>query len=286
MDQKFSPKISIITPSYNQAEFIEETILSVTGQGNPGLEYIIMDGGSDDGTVEIIKKYEEKISQWVSEPDAGQSDAINKGVSMATGEWIGWINSDDMLAEGALEAVAEAIQENPDWRNLFMGRYIEADREGNTISEKHSSIRTLEELVDIPGQWRRKGGNQIGQQGMFFSKKMYEEAGGLRVENHSSMDYELWGRMLLAGGRIVPVDRVLGVFRTYEGQKISDRYKTTKSVVNDAQNLIRAADWPVSKKRKYLWKNRLYWWKFRYHHLRSVIGIKRRLQKTLRNSAT
>ena len=271
------PEISIITPSYNQVDFIEETIHSVLQQYYPKLEYIIIDGGSSDDSVVIIKKYEDEISRWVSEPDGGQSDAINKGVSMATGEWIGWINSDDMLADGALEALSEAIQQNADWRNMFMGRYLEVDREGNTINEKQSDIRTLDELTNIPGRWRRKDGNQIGQQAMFFSKKLYEKAGGLRVENHSSMDYELWGRMFLAGGRIVPVDKILGIFRTYEGQKVSDRYKTTQSLVNDAQNLIRAADWSMMKKQKYLWRNRTYWWRYNYHHLRSLLGIRRRM---------
>ena len=100
MDQKFSPKISIITPSYNQSQFVEDTILSVISQKTSSVEYIIMDGGSTDNSVEIIQKYEEKISQWVSEPDEGQSDAINKGVSMAGGEWIGWwINSVDILTK-------------------------------------------------------------------------------------------------------------------------------------------------------------------------------------------
>ena len=103
--------ISIITPSYNQADFIDDTIQSVLGQNYPNLEYIIIDGGSTDGSVEIIKKYEEKITHWVSETDGGQSEAINKGVAVATGEWIGWINSDDMLVDGALNAVSEAIQE-------------------------------------------------------------------------------------------------------------------------------------------------------------------------------
>ena len=100
-------KISIVTPSFNQADFIEETIRSVICQGYPNLEYIIIDGGSTDGSVEIIKKYEEYLSYWVSEPDRGQAHAINKGISRITGDIFGWINSDDMLLPGSLSTIGK-----------------------------------------------------------------------------------------------------------------------------------------------------------------------------------
>jgi glycosyltransferase involved in cell wall biosynthesis len=103
------PKISIITPSYNQGHFIEETITSVLDQGYPNLEYIIMDGGSKDNTVEVIKKYEKHITYWVSERDKGQSDAINKGFARATGDVINWLNSDDYYAKGTLQKVGEVF---------------------------------------------------------------------------------------------------------------------------------------------------------------------------------
>lgn len=94
-------KLSVITPSYNQADFLERTIKSIIGQGYPNLEYIIIDGGSTDGSVDIIKKYQDKIHYWVSEKDQGQSNAINKGIKIASGEWIGWQNSDDIYYDGA-----------------------------------------------------------------------------------------------------------------------------------------------------------------------------------------
>lgn len=108
------PKISIVTPSFNQGKYLEKTILSVLEQDYPNLEYIIIDGGSTDNSVEIIKKYEKHLAYWVSEPDRGQSHAINKGFGHATGEILGWLNSDDYYAPGAPQAIAEAFLANPD----------------------------------------------------------------------------------------------------------------------------------------------------------------------------
>lgn len=274
---KIYPKITIVTPSYNHGEFLEQTILSIIKQNYPNLEYIIIDGGSTDNTIEIIKRYEQHITYWVSEKDNGQSHAINKGFARATGDWGIWINSDDMLAPGALHKIAETLARAPK-NTMLMGQYHEVDRYGENPKLKHSKIRTLEELVDIQHHWR-KGGNQIGQQALFFSLDLWRKVGGLDENNHTSMDYDLWGRMMLAGGVIEPVDELLGIFRTYEGQKISDRHKTSKGIIACAKNLIRSAThWPPGKKRKALLKVYRYEWKYYYHHVRSLMGVKRRLK--------
>src|SRR5579864_2747619 len=109
------PPITVVTPSLNQAEFLEETIRSVLDQNYPNLEYIICDGGSSDNSVEIIKRYQDRLAWWVSEKDQGQSNAINKGFSKASGDLLGYINSDDTLAPGALMAAAEAYRQGHEW---------------------------------------------------------------------------------------------------------------------------------------------------------------------------
>ena len=108
------PKISIITPSYNQGQYLEETILSVINQNYPNLEYIIIDGGSTDNSVEIIKKYEKNISYWVSEKDHGQSNAINKGLAIATGDIVAWLNSDDQYCEKSLDIISNTFKQHPE----------------------------------------------------------------------------------------------------------------------------------------------------------------------------
>src|SRR6185369_4233383 len=108
------PKISIVTPSFNQAPFLERTIQSVLDQGYENLEYIIIDGGSKDGSVDIIRKYSSRLAYWVSEPDSGQSDAINKGLRSASGDWLAWQNSDDVYYPGAFASLARAAAAHPD----------------------------------------------------------------------------------------------------------------------------------------------------------------------------
>ena len=125
------PKISIVTPSYNQAEFLERTILSVLNQNYPNLEYIIIDGGSTDSSAEIIKKYERYLTYWVSEPDDGQADAINKGFAKATGDILAWLNSDDLYLPGALLKVKESFQ-NAGIAFLY-GHSILVDKEDRVI---------------------------------------------------------------------------------------------------------------------------------------------------------
>src|SRR5919112_5052179 len=118
-DSRDWPKISVITPSFNQGRYIESTIKSVLDQGYPNLEYIIMDGGSRDGSKEIIQRYSDRLAHWNSEPDGGQTDALAKGFGRAAGEIMGWLCSDDLLEPHALREVAEKFVRNPDWQVVY-----------------------------------------------------------------------------------------------------------------------------------------------------------------------
>ena len=264
------PKITIVTPSYNQGEFIEETIRSVLLQNYPNLEYIIIDGGSTDQTVEVIKKYEKWIDYWVSESDRGQSDAINKGFEKATGVYGNWINSDDLLAENALLKLVKHITD--DRKTLYLGKCIQTDKYLGFRDTVSSTIKTMEDLVDLKNYWEK---HSISQQNVLFSIEEFKNVDGLNVNNHYSMDYELWGDLLLNGNNIKSLDFEVGIFRRYEGQKISDRWKASKSLMKSAHKLVlRNRNWSMSEKLKYTL--RLFY--YRYYYTKKMLSLRSRFK--------
>jgi glycosyltransferase involved in cell wall biosynthesis len=178
------PSISIITPSFNQGKYLERTILSVLEQGYPNLEYIIIDGGSTDESVDIIKKYADRLAWWVSEPDRGQSHAINKGFERATGEIFGWLNSDDWYHPGALQAVADAFAANPD-AGAVVGAGEMVDEEGNQLIFKAPEKVDLDFLCHWLDDF-------FWQPSCFFTRKVWEAAGPLDEQLHYAMDLALW----------------------------------------------------------------------------------------------
>lgn len=266
------PKITIVTPSYNQGEFIEETIRSVLLQNYPNLEYIVIDGGSTDNTIEIIKKYEEWIDFWVSEPDNGQSDAVNKGFEKATGKYGNWINSDDLLAEDALLKISEHFN-GDDEPTLFLGKCVHTDKHLNPLSIQTSYIRTIDDLIDIEHHW---GSNAIAQQNVLFSIEQFRKVGGLKVNNHYAMDYELWGDMLINGSDIRFLDFEVGIFRRYEGQKISDRWKTVNCLLKSAHKLVlRNNKWNIKTKLQLSFKLV----KYRVLFIKKLLSVRTRIRK-------
>ena len=200
------PLISIITPSYNQVEFIEDTILSVIGQNYPNFEYIIIDGGSSDGSVEIIKEYAHRLAYWISEKDSGQSSAINKGFRRAAGKIICWINSDDILLPGALSAVGHYFSKNPDV--MFVN--------GNTMRIDAQSKILFNNHILKQNKWFAKHGIfNIAQQSMFWRRELFDSIGYLDESMHCMMDLEFLIRIFESNVRIGQIDRTLAAIRIH-----------------------------------------------------------------------
>lgn len=205
----FWPRITVVTPSFNQGRFIEETIRSVLLQQYPNLEFIIMDGGSTDNTVEVIRKYEPWITYWVSQKDRGQSHAINKGFERATGDVFAWLCSDDVYMPGALHSVANAIRNQKP--SMVIGYSIVT-----------SGPNTLEGTVD-----RRRPSFEamaynirtLPQPSVFWTRDLWKATGPLKEDLYFMMDYELWLRMIPAAKSISYIDSILSCQRNQPEQK-------------------------------------------------------------------
>jgi len=204
------PKISIVTPSYNQGEYLEETILSVLSQRYENLEYIIIDGGSKDQSTDIIRKYEDRIAYWVSEKDSGQVEAINKGLSRVTGDIVAFLNSDDVYLPGAFNLVEREFSRSEDVHWL------------SAPSLRFSSERVIFEGKNVPPddptEWLLCC--YLAQPSTFWRKGVMDRIGLLDPEFDFSLDYEYWLRMMFIGGyRLKWLDRPLSGFRYHEDSK-------------------------------------------------------------------
>ncbi len=189
------PPITIVTPSYNQGRFIEATIRSVLLQGYPRLQYIIMDGGSTDETVAVIHKYADWIDLWVSEPDGGQSNAINKGFVQATGDVINWLNSDDILRPGALFQVARAANLHPD-AGVWTGSCQLIDEVGEPIRIVKSRVNTASSFAFWGNPFDDEDARGwIPQPSCFYRRTLFNEVDGVREDLRYTMDVELWLKM-------------------------------------------------------------------------------------------
>lgn len=232
------PPINIVTPSYNQGQFIEETLRSVLLQGYPNLEYFVLDGASTDNSVEIIKKYSSWLTYWVSEPDSGQSEAINRGLKMGSGLFTTWINSDDMLYRNALVEHASRIGFATNVVYVGMCAYMNID--GTIVSIHRARVHSFEDLVRIRKVWR-SGGN-IVQPEVLFPRELALEVGGVDVDNHNTMDYELWGKFFLAGAKFQYTDIPFGMARRHPYQKTADGWRQTQSLLDTAIKLVSLTD--------------------------------------------
>lgn len=210
------PQISIIIPTKNQGQFIEETILSILDQNYPNLQLIIIDGNSSDNTLEIIKKHEKQISYWESKSDNGQSEAINRGLEKCTGEIVNWINSDDKLNKNALNEIVECYNKFPQ-ANLFVGQTI--------FFDETREIQKSGPIIFSPPE-KTFGFGQINQPAMFYKREVFENIGKINEDFHFCMDLDFWLRylMIYSTNKISISDNVWVYFRFHNNSKtVSDK---------------------------------------------------------------
>lgn len=253
------PKISVITPSYNQGKFIEKTILSVLDQGYPNLEYIVIDGGSTDETISIIKKYESRITYWVSEKDNGQADAINKGLQKCTGDIIGWLNSDDMYDKNTLALVAENYHtlKKP---FLLSANFRSVDENDDLLWEaargkNRAYLKTYSEL-DLLQCWK----HTLPQPSTFWSKEVIEKIGLLNPDLHFAMDLEYWLRCIQNNVPIYFSEEIYSSFRRHSNAKSSQQIKILQEDLSVLKNIYLHswADKFYYGLKNYIWFNHTY----------------------------
>lgn len=216
------PLITVITPSFNQGRYLEDSILSVVNQGYPRLQYIMVDGASTDNSRDIISKYRRHFDHCIIEADRGQSEALNKGLSLARGEIISWINADDMLAPGALHMVALSwLGSDADLLFGICFQHRDGQFELANLPQARQETFSIEILGDIFGYWLK--GYFFYQPEVFFTRRILEQVGGLLdTRLHYTMDYEFWLRCAKAGARIEPINWPVAFFRKHDEQKTSN----------------------------------------------------------------
>ena len=233
------PTIAIATPSYNQGQFIEETIRSVLLQGYPNLVYVVIDGGSSDNTTEVLRKYERHIDYWTSEADKGQADAINKGFARAQGEILAWLNSDDVYEKGVLAEVAELFLQQPDV-DVFSGRCRMWYGDARDFLFEPSPLRSLEDFLRVGSNWLK--GKIVVQPETFFRRSAFEKASGVCGQLYYCFDVALWMDMASAGCKFESVNRHWANLRIHKGQKTRELANTHLEVARVAHDRL-LANW-------------------------------------------
>jgi glycosyltransferase involved in cell wall biosynthesis len=208
------PKLTIITPSFNQADFIEKTLQSVLDQDYENLEYIVVDGGSTDGSTDVIRRYEEQLAWWISEPDRGQTDALNKGLANATGDIVAYINSDDHYLPGAFDAAVDVLERSGALWTCGVARF--ADPAGRVDHVWRPKLPRGQRFFWILDSWG------VPQASTFWRRQAFERFGLFREDMHYAFDTEFGLRLALAGEMPALIDRALAVRVEHEDAKSSD----------------------------------------------------------------
>jgi glycosyltransferase involved in cell wall biosynthesis len=224
------PLISIITPSFNQARYLEAAIQSVLSQGYAPIEYILIDGASTDGSVDIIRKHKDRFAYWVSEKDNGQAEAINKGLVRAKGEIVAWLNSDDYYLPNTISDVVKAFEENLDILMVY-GDVLAVDEQGQTINVLKYRQLSFEDLLCF---------QIIGQPSVFFRRAALEKAGLLDASLHFLLDHHLWIRIAQQG-------KILHVPQTWSAARYHAEAKNRAKAAEFGREAFRILDWVKSQ---------------------------------------
>ena len=218
--------VSIVTPSFNQASYLEQTMRSVLNQDYADIEYLVIDGASTDGSVDIIKRHASRLAYWVSEKDSGQAEAINKGMARAKGDIVAWLNSDDYYLPGTIAAALKAFEQNPD-AVLVYADMLAVDEHGQTFNTLRYRQLTLEDLLSF---------QIIGQPAVFMRRAAFESAGGLDLSYHFMLDHHLWIRIAAQG-------RILHVPQTWSAARYHPAAKNRAQAAAFGQEAFRILDW-------------------------------------------
>jgi len=211
MEDKKLPLVTIVTPSFNQGQFIEKTILSVLGQTYPNIEYIIVDGGSTDNTMAVVNKYRDKIDFIIHEKDDGQADAINKGFKEAKGDLLGWINSDDLLYPKCVERIVELYFNHPSGAVFYHSVLDRIDKDDQFIKRTSVIIPNRQYLLNYC--------SDVIQPGSFYATQLVKKVNYLNKSIYYCMDLDLWLRLTIHGGIYYTFEEPFSAFRVYTGTK-------------------------------------------------------------------
>jgi len=221
-------KFSIVTISYNQAQFLEQAIRSVIEQDYPDVEYIVVDPGSTDGSREIIERYRDRIDKIIFETDKGPADGLNKGFAQATGNIFGFLNSDDYLLPGALATVASEFSRKP-WKDVLSGHALIVDAEGHEINRFYSRRFSLTRYL--------YGAATLAQQSTFFRNTAFNKAGQFNIDNKIAWDGELWVDLAISGAEFGQIPKFLSAFRIY-GDSITGSGRYTDALERHKEKIF------------------------------------------------
>ena len=232
-----NPKISVVIPSYNQAAYLEACLESVFAQQYENTEVVLLDGGSTDGSLQIIQKYAKRFAYWQSQPDGGQASAISIGFSYATGDLLTWLNSDDILLPEAFRRTAQAYAGTPS-ADVFYGDHLVVDTAG-TVVERYKHPRFYSKVAWLTAPY-------ICQPGTIFTRRIWEKVGGVDTKMHCAFDYDLWYRFMAAGARFEHVGGVVAGFRVHpasKGKTWVERYKKEHAILRSRYRTEFGTSW-------------------------------------------